>query len=581
MLIIKYFNKAYEEYLNGIEHNIFINKFIEKSINEINSNKIIYYSLSKCPFINSRELRFNNNIVGYFTVNLNGILTNDEENLYNLFLSYLTILIYNSTNNKINKNDSNIIKNILNSLDSNILITNDDFIIIYLNNCAESFLNNLNLNKTYLNLSIFNFLPHIKSLFINNHNKIMKNKKIKLNIMSKKIYITVNSFEYADSIYNLFKFDINLENIEQVELNDTNSIAFLSHELRNPLQTINLASSLLNNKSYDKSAKYIKMIQKSSDEMKKIINDILDLNKIKQNEMNLDITNINIKDFITEIFTEIEEKKKDNETTIDFNIARDVPLTLFTDILRLKQILVNLIGNSIKYSKKNQYNLIKLNIIYLNNFIYFELNDTGIGIKEEELNKIFECYGQTSDSIDRIDSNGLGLYISQKFANLLGGEIRINSVYGEGSTFTLSHPIRLGYTYNIKNIFNPIINLNKKILIVDDRENNAILLKTILQNMSIKYNCNIIIDICFNGEQGILLCKTNLYDIIFMDINMEGLDGYSTTKIIKNNGYNNLVVATTGDETVQLIKNNFLYFDDILIKPFDETNIINILSRYE
>lgn len=186
MLIIKYFNEAYEEYLNGIEHNIFINKFIEKSINEINSNKIIYYSLSTNPFINSRELIFNNNIVGYFTVNFNQILTIEEENSYNLFLNYLSILIYNSTNNKINKNDSNIIKNILNSLDSNILITNDDFIIVYLNNCAESFLNNLNLNETYLNLSIFNFLPHIKSLFINNQNKIMKNKKIKLNIMSKK-----------------------------------------------------------------------------------------------------------------------------------------------------------------------------------------------------------------------------------------------------------------------------------------------------------------------------------------------------------------------------------------------------------
>ena len=581
MLIIKYFNEAYEEYLNGIEHNIFINKFIEKSINEINPKKIIYYSLSNNSFLNSRELKFNNNIVGYFTANYNEILTIDEENLYNLFLNYLSILIYNSTNNKINKTDSNIIKNILNSLDSNILITNDDYIIVYLNNCAESFLNNLNLNDSYLNLSIFNFLPHIKSLFINNQNKIMKNKKIKLNIMSKKIYITVNSFEYADSIYNLFKFDISSDNIEQVKLNDTNSIAFLSHELRNPLQTINLASSLLNSKSDEKGAKYIRMIKKSSDEMKKIINDILDLNKIKQNEMNLDITNINIREFITELYVELEEKKKDTDVTIEFNINENVPVTLFTDVLRLKQILVNLIGNSIKYSKKNQHNLIKLNIIYLNNFIYFEINDKGIGIKEEELNKIFECYGQTSDSVDRLDSNGLGLYISQKFANLLGGEIKINSVYGEGSTFTLSHPIKLGYTYNIKNIFNPIINLNKKILIIDDRENNAILLKTILQNLSIKYDCNINIDICFNGDQGILLCKTNSYDIIFMDINMEGLDGYSTTKIIKNNGYNNLIIATTGDETVQLVKNDFVYFDGILIKPFDETNIINILSIYK
>ena len=145
----------------------------------------------------------------------------------------------------------------------------------------------------------------------------------------------------------------------------------------------------------------------------------------------------------------------------------------------------------------------------------------------------------------------------------------------------MRHPIKLGYTYNIKNIFNPLINLNKNFLIVDDRESNGILLKTILQNLSIKYNCNINIDISLNGEQAIQLCKiNNNYDIIFMDINMEILDGYSTTKIIKDNGYKNIVIATTGDENVQILKNDYIYFDDILIKPFDESNLVNILSKF-
>jgi CheY-like chemotaxis protein len=146
----------------------------------------------------------------------------------------------------------------------------------------------------------------------------------------------------------------------------------------------------------------------------------------------------------------------------------------------------------------------------------------------------------------------------------------------------LKHPIKLGYTYNIKNIFNPLINLNKNFLIVDDRESNAVLLKTILQNLSIKYNCNINVEISLNGEQSIQLCKinNNNYDIIFMDINMEILDGYSTTKIIKDNGYKNIIIATTGDENVQTIKNDYIYFDDILIKPFDESNLVNILSKF-
>ena len=115
---------------------------------------------------------------------------------------------------------------------------------------------------------------------------------------------------------------------------------------------------------------------------------------------------------------------------------------------------------------------------------------------------------------------------------------------------------------------------------MDDVENNGILLKTILQNMSLKYKCNINIEVVTSGEAGIRLCKINLYDIIFMDINMETIDGYSATKIIRDNGYSNIVIATTGNENTQLVKNNYVYFDGILIKPFDDTQILNILSKF-
>ena len=616
MLIIKYFNEAYEEYLNGIKSDIFINKFIDNCINSINSKKIKYYSLSSNSFINSRKLLFNNTVVGFFTANFNGTLNNDEEVNYSLFLNYLSLILYNSKAYTINNNE-NLIKNILNSLENNILITDENFNIIYINDSAKLFLKNINnideiTDEKYFNTSILLFLPYLKSFLNNLDNKPVKNKKIKLNISTNKIYIIINSFEYLNSYYNLFT--LNIIKIDTIDLNNpnnpnnpnsmtdpnnpnsptdpnnklsNNSIAFLSHELRNPLQTINLASSLLSNNilqiTDNKSCiKYVKMIKNSSEEMKKIINDILDLNKLRENEMNLEIINIDLKDFMENLINDIKENElKNNLYTINYNIYDDVPIYLFSDILRLKQILVNLITNSIKYSKKNQKNKIEINVKYEDNFIYFEVTDTGIGIKEEEINKIFECYGQTSDSYDRIDSNGLGLYICQRFANLLGGEILIKSIYDQGSTFTLKHPIKLGYTYNIKNIFNPIINLNKNFLIVDDRESNAILLKTILQNLSIKYNCNNNIEICLNGEQTIQLCKNNnIYDIIFMDINMEILDGYSTTKIIKDNGYKNIIIATTGDENVQIVKNNYVYFDDVLIKPFDESNLVNILSKF-
>ena len=326
------------------------------------------------------------------------------------------------------------------------------------------------------------------------------------------------------------------------------------------------------------------MIKSSSEEMKKIINDILDLNKINSNEMNLNIVNIDLRENILDIITEFNQLNQSDNIykiyKIEYVIDDIVPVYLFTDSLRLKQILMNLLNNAIKYSKKNKQNNIQIKVYYLDKHIYFEIQDTGIGIKQNEIEKIFEYYGQTSDSVDRMDSNGLGLFICQKIANLLGGEILIKSTYNEGSQFIFKHPLRLGQTYNITNIFNPIINLNKKILIVDDREINGILLKTILQNMSLKYGSNILVEVTFSGEQSIILSKINSYDIIFMDINMETIDGYSATKIIKDNGYKNIIIATTGDENTQLIKDNYVYFNDILIKPFDELNLVNILSKF-
>jgi signal transduction histidine kinase len=601
MLIIKYFNDAYESYINGIETHIYINKFIENCINIINPNKISYYSLSNNSFINSRELKFNKTIVGYFTVTFNLTLSQEEESNYHLFLTYLSLLIYNSKNYIINNDNSlSLMKSIFNSISVNILITNDNLLIIYLNESAKIFLKNINnLNNNYINVSILNFLPHLQSLITN---KFMKNKKIKLNIDNYKICIIINSIEYLNTKYNIFTFNIIDKDISN-NSNTSNSIAMLSHELRNPLQTINLASALLTKKITDNNQqinnqqldnqqldnqqlnnqqlnKYIKMISQSSNEMKKIINDILDLNKIISNEMNLNIENININTFIESIVSEITDIYINNSHNINVNINENVPTYIFTDEIRLKQILINLITNSIKYSKKSQKNNIKINITYLESNIYFEIEDTGIGIKEESISQLFEYFGQTIESSERSDSNGLGLFISQQLAHLLGGEITIQSKYGEGSKFTLIHPIKLGYTFNINNIFNPIINLNNNILIVDDIENNAILLKSILQNISLKYNCNLTIDIALNGEQSINLCKINKYDLIFMDINMGNIDGYTATRIIKDNGYKNIVIATTGNENTQLVKNNYVYFDNILIKPFDDTNILTILTKY-
>lgn len=609
MIIIKYFNDAYESYINGIDNSIYINNFIDKCINSIFPNNLIYYTfliyninkkkeLKTIDNINIiiKELSFNNENLGYLYLYINDKLNVEENNLFNLFISYLSILVYNSKNYEINiNNSSSLTKCVLNTLNNNVLITDDNLIIYYLNDSTKLFLKQINDIGTneYINHSILNYFPHLKTLLTE---KFMKNKKIKLNIDSQKICIIINTVEYLKSNYNIFTFNI----IETEKTNKSNNIAFLSHELRNPLQTINLATTLLIKAEnlLPSQNKYIKMILQSSEEMKKIINDVLDLNKIISNEMNLSISNINLADFILDIVSEVEEIYQINKTQnniinntkrrystssiceLKFDISNNVPQFIFSDQIRLKQILMNLIINSIKYSKKIQQNKVQIHITYNDNYIFFEVEDEGIGIKEDELSKLFKCYGQTNDSVERIDSNGLGLFISQRLANLLGGEITIKSIFGKGSIFTLKHPVNLAYNFNINNIFNPIININKKILIVDDVDNNSFLLKSLLQNISLKYDCNMNMETVASGEQAIKLCKINKYDIIFMDINMGSIDGYSATKIIRDNGYKNIIIACTGNETTKLVVDNYVYFDDILIKPFDDNNLLNILSKY-
>jgi signal transduction histidine kinase len=610
MIIIKYFNDAYESYINGIDNSIYINNFIDKCINSIFPNKLLYYTFSiyninkkkelneiyntNCMII--KELSFNNEILGYLYICVREDLDMEENNLINLFISYLSILVYNSKNYEINvNNSSSLTKCMLNTLNNNVLITDDNLIICYLNDSTKLFLkqiNDIGIDE-YINHSILNYFPHLRPLL---NEKFMKNKKIKLNIDSQKICIMINTVEYLKSNYNIFTFNI----IETEKTNKSNNIAFLSHELRNPLQTINLATTLLIKAEnlLPSQNKYIKMILQSSEEMKKIINDVLDLNKIMSNEMNLSITNINLSEFILDIVNEIEEiyqinksdRNNDNLTKrrysvssmceLKYDISGNVPNFLFSDQIRLKQILMNLIINSIKYSKKSQKNKVQIHITYKDNYIYFEVEDEGVGIKEDEISKLFKCYGQTNDSVERIDSNGLGLFISQRLANLLGGEITIKSIFGKGSLFTFKHPINLSYNFNISNIFNPIININKKILIVDDVDNNSFLLKSLLQNMALKYDCDMNIETVSSGEQAVNLCKINNYDIIFMDINMGSIDGYSASKIIRDNGYKNIIIACTGNETTKLVINNYIYFDDILIKPFDDNNLLHILSKY-
>jgi len=582
MSIIKYFNDAYNNFLSGIPTDLLINVFIDRCIKFINESKIKYYTLSHTPFMNCRQLVFNKKNIGYFLINKTQEFNNDEEELYDLFLSYLSLLLYNIKNSV---NDDLIFKNpfieILNTTNLNLVITDQDLNIFYYNENFISFISLLNpfTQKLIDNLkskSLFDIFPQLECLIENN--TLYKNKKININFIKNNktivLELNINIIQYLDKYYNVITID------EKNNVKFIDNTSFLSHELRNPLQTIILASSII--KKNNGNDRYIDMILSASNDMKKIINDIFDLNKINNNELILTIEQINIRYFYNELIIQL---RSNNYKNIDFNliINNDVPEFLFTDITRIKQIIINLIMNAIKYSKKDKKNIITININSKNDEIIFEIEDQGIGIIKENLDMIKDF--NVATIINSNDSHGLGLFICNKLIKLLGGSLNIKSEFNKGSIFIFTHPIKIGISYNLQindSFFNDLNDIQKNILIVDDIEYNVILLKLILQNINDQYSSKFNIDVTMSGENCIILEKNKNYDIIFLDLTMEIMDGYCTARILRKNNYIGKIIVMTGNDKIKNSTYNSTYnelFDDILIKPFDNNSLLEIIKK--
>jgi CheY-like chemotaxis protein len=219
--------------------------------------------------------------------------------------------------------------------------------------------------------------------------------------------------------------------------------------------------------------------------------------------------------------------------------------------------------------------------------VQFDVIDEGIGIKNEDLQNLFKTYGKTTNNYKlKVSSEGLGLCISQKLANLLGGQITVKSDTNTGTTFSLSHPVKLGMsgTNFERNEF--IDKLSGNVLLVDDNNSNLSLLHMLLDQFNYEHMWTIKIESVNNGKDAIELCQINNYDLIFMDINMIGIDGCTTSKIIKNNGFTGKIVATTGNILSRAENKEFgncdfyKQFDDIIIKPFDDQIVLKMLKHF-
>ena len=351
-------------------------------------------------------------------------------------------------------------------------------------------------------------------------------------------------------------------------------LAMMSHEMRTPMNAILGMSTALDRLGLPpEHQKYITDIRRASSSLLSIINDVLDFSKIEAGKMEIVNTNYSLANLLDNLHSMFAGMCKDKQLTMKFNKSADLPELARGDENRLRQVLVNLLSNAVKYTQKGE---IIFSARLEKGSLYFEVKDSGIGIREEDIDKLFMPFEQLDMRKNRnIVGTGLGLAIGGNLCRLMGGDISVESVYGEGSIFTARVPYTEAYDVVEEEAveISEFIAPEAKILVVDDIETNLTVAEVMLDIFEIMP------DFAHSGQEAIDMAKQKDYDIIFMDHMMPEMDGLEATLHIRKLGGKNVgipIIALTANAikgTEQMFLGNGM--DDVLLKPleFEELNL--------
>ncbi|MDY8138365.1 response regulator [Aquimarina sp. 2201CG5-10] len=371
------------------------------------------------------------------------------------------------------------------------------------------------------------------------------------------------------------------ETAEQVSTLKSQFISTVSHELRTPLYgVIGLTSLLMENPEEKKKSEYLESLKFSGDYLLALINDVLQLSKIETNEVRLEKVSFDIRSLIEGIVNSLHTKQKNNNNTVHIDIDNKIKTTLLGDSVRLSQILINLIGNALKFT--NDGNIwIKVQCQEYQDDIYklrFIIKDDGIGIPKSKQNTIFDNFAQVKNQNQEYEGTGLGLAIVKKLIHLHDSEIFIKSKEGIGSEFhfdLLYEKAIKAQEISLKSGENLSIGTsNFNILIVDDNRINQIVTQNILKKKG--YTC----DVASNGSDAIDMLKEKEFDLVLMDINMPEMNGLDATKVIRTFNPQIPVIALTAVEEGEVREQALsVGMNDVIIKPYDTQQFFQTIIR--
>jgi PAS domain S-box-containing protein len=374
-------------------------------------------------------------------------------------------------------------------------------------------------------------------------------------------------------------------------------LANMSHELRTPLNAIMGFTQVMSRdiSLNQKHQSHLDIINRSGQHLLELINDVLEMSKIEAGRIKLNTSSFDLYYLLTNLEDLLRLKADFKELTLIFDCAQDVPQYITSDEVKLRQVLLNLLGNAIKFTQKGK---VTLRVRKINNKDYgdpistsllFEVEDTGTGIAPEDIKQLFTPFVQARNT-DAHEGTGLGLTISQKFVKLMQGEITVESVVGQGSTFRFNIQVDGAENMNIPNQLpkNRVIHIAPdepayRLLIVENQWESQQFLAELLVPLGFEvYTAE-------NGQEGVELWQRCQPHLIFMDIQMPVMNGYEATQKIRAMEMNNLTGILQPTKIIALTASAFeeqrtyilsIGCDDFICKPFREEFLLNKLAEH-
>jgi len=372
-------------------------------------------------------------------------------------------------------------------------------------------------------------------------------------------------------------------------------LANMSHEIRTPINTVIGMNEMILRENQDESIKeYAQNIKRASNMLLALIDDVLDFSKIEAGRMEVVETEYNLNNLLKDVIQVLTSKAGEKGLETEIVIDEQLPCGLWGDEIRIKQVLNNLVTNAVKYTTKGKVSFRVSGSIQEESqlVLMLEIEDTGIGIRKEDMSKLFESFTRLEQNKNRsIQGTGLGLSITKRLIGLMQGELKVNSVYGKGSCFTVEIPqkitnyIPLAEAEKVmdakeeeeqEEIF--LYAPKASVLVVDDNDMNLEVFKALLKRTGIQ------VDTASSGKQSLSMCATKKYDLIFMDHMMPEMDGIQTLHCLRkevNFNQQTKVIALTanaiaGSREIYLSEG----FDDYLSKPISSGKLETLLFKY-